>query len=74
MGVRSAHCGSTSDFPSGSESKLDVYAWFADNSGGRTHPVASRRPNAWGIHGLYGNVSEWCEDVLPSRLLRRKSL
>ena len=59
----SARCGSSDDYPSGSVSKLDLHAWFADNSGGKTHPVGSRRPNRWGIFGLYGNVSEWCEDV-----------
>lgn len=45
------------------DSKLAASAWFADNSGSQTHPVASRRPNSWGIHGMYGNVSEWCQDV-----------
>lgn len=58
-----ARAGSNSDFPEGSENKLNLYAWFADNSGGQTHPVGSRRPNGWGIFGMHGNVSEWCQDV-----------
>ena len=58
-----ARAGANHDFPADSESKLATHAWFADNSGGTAHSVASRKPNAWGIFGLYGNVSEWCQDV-----------
>lgn len=58
-----ARGGTKDEFPGGGESKLANYAWFDANSAGSTHPVASRRPNAWGLHGMYGNVSEWCHDV-----------
>jgi len=46
---------------SGSDNADDV-AWYADNSGAKTHKAGWKAPNGLGLYDMSGNVREWCWD------------
>jgi len=44
------------------DSQLSDYAWHAGNSRRKTHTVGQKKPNAFGLYDMHGNVSELCSD------------
>jgi len=45
--------------------ELDQYAWYYGKSDNQTQPVGQKKPNAWGLYDICGNLSEWCCNRYP---------
>jgi formylglycine-generating enzyme required for sulfatase activity len=69
-----ARAGSTTAFANGAitetgggyDPNLDAMGWYTYNADSKTHPVAQKAPNAWGIYDMHGNVWDWCQDRYSS--------
>lgn len=53
--------GTTAEYYWGTDSAQD-FAWYSTNAGGKSHSVAQRNPNQFGLYDMSGNVAEWCID------------
>jgi formylglycine-generating enzyme required for sulfatase activity len=47
---------------------LDAIAWYADNSGGKTHHVGLKQANAFSLYDMLGNVWEWTGDDYDAKM------
>ncbi len=66
--------GSTTDYCYGDgtgddeeDNVMADYGWIDINSANRSRAVALKKPNAFGIYDMHGNVWEWCQDVFQDK-------
>ena len=54
------------DYDYSGSDDLDEVGWYSENSGDKTHPVAQKDPNGYGLYDMSGNVYEWCGGPYPN--------
>lgn len=54
------------EFKYSGSGNLDEVGWYSENSGDKTHPVAQKDPNGYGLYDMSGNVYEWSGGPYPN--------
>ena len=55
------------DYTYAGSNEIDEVAWYEGNSNDKTHPVAQKKANGYGLYDMSGNVHEWCWDSFSDR-------
>jgi formylglycine-generating enzyme required for sulfatase activity len=67
--------GTTEVFCCGNDlDRLADFAWHKANSDGETHEVGKKKPNAWGLYDMSGNVREWVRDFYSAEAYKTEEL
>ncbi len=61
-------CRAGSSAPYAGTGLVDEMGWYSGNCSGSAQSVRQKKPNAWGLYDMHGNVLEWCEDAWSESL------